>query len=152
MADEKEKALEIFSSGCNCSQAVVTAFAEHFGIDADAAKGLARAFGGGVARQGGRCGALNGALMVLGLIEQATAEEKDAKERTYERVQAFQKRFIDANGALDCRDILGVDLSQPGGHDEAVAKNLFKTVCHDVVGNTVSILENTLEKEEEGGK
>ena len=36
--NEKERAVELFKEGFNCSQAVFTAFAHRFGIDEDTAK------------------------------------------------------------------------------------------------------------------
>jgi C_GCAxxG_C_C family probable redox protein len=61
-----EKALSYFSNNFNCSQAVFTTFATEMGIDESLALKLATEFGGG-ARCGQMCGAVSGALMVLGL-------------------------------------------------------------------------------------
>ena len=56
-----------FSEGFSCSQSVLAAFAPELGLDADAALRVSAAFGGGMGRTGGTCGAVTGALMVLGL-------------------------------------------------------------------------------------
>ena len=45
-----EKAEALFTSGCNCSQAVFTAFADEFGLDEELSKRLACALGGGSGR------------------------------------------------------------------------------------------------------
>ncbi len=44
---KSEKALELFASGFNCSQAVLTAFAPDFGLDEKLALMLGTQFGGG---------------------------------------------------------------------------------------------------------
>ena len=60
-------ALSRFSEGFSCSQSVLAAFAPELGLDADAALRVSAAFGGGMGRLGDTCGAVTGALMVLGL-------------------------------------------------------------------------------------
>ena len=47
---EKDRALELFTEGFNCSQSVFTAFAHRFGLDEDTAKRIAAGLGGGVGR------------------------------------------------------------------------------------------------------
>ena len=61
-----EKAVDLYGKNFNCSQAVLTAFAEDFGLSEKMALSLGTSFGGG-ARNGQMCGAVSGALMVLGL-------------------------------------------------------------------------------------
>ncbi len=51
MSKRVEKALELFSSGFNCSQAVVGAFCKQFGMDEQLSMKLACGFAGGL-----RCG------------------------------------------------------------------------------------------------
>ena len=62
-----EKAVTTFTNGYSCSQAVVSAYAEQFGLDHDTALRIAGGFGGGMGRRGEVCGALTGAFMVIGL-------------------------------------------------------------------------------------
>ena len=73
-----DKATEYFSHNFNCSQAVFTTFATERGFDEKLALKLATNFGGG-GRKGEMCGAVSGALMVLGLI----AGHNDENERPY---------------------------------------------------------------------
>ena len=61
-----EKSANYFKNGFNCAQAVLAAFAEGFGLSEEMALKVATQFGGG-ARKGEMCGAVSGALMVLGL-------------------------------------------------------------------------------------
>ena len=74
-----ELARSRFSEGFSCSQSVLAAFAPELGLDADAALRVSAAFGGGMGRTGGPCGAVTGALMVLGLKYGATVADPVGK-------------------------------------------------------------------------
>ena len=78
----------------NCCQSVLIPFAQTCGLDAEGAEKLGAHFGSGM-RYGGTCGAVTGALMVLGL---AGKDEAAARE--------LQKRFRERNVCLDCADLL----------------------------------------------
>jgi C_GCAxxG_C_C family probable redox protein len=61
------ESIQLFSSGFNCAQSVLSTYAkEYFKQPGDALK-LASAFGAGVTYRGEMCGAVSGALMVIGL-------------------------------------------------------------------------------------
>jgi len=62
----KEKAADIFNGGHNCAQAVLGAFCEEYGLDTDTALRIARGLGSGV-RNAEICGAVSGAVLVIGL-------------------------------------------------------------------------------------
>ena len=64
--NHKEKAVDYYNNNFNCSQGVFTAFATEMGMDEKLALKIATNFGGGE-RKGELCGAVAGALMVLGL-------------------------------------------------------------------------------------
>ena len=63
---EKEKIAELFMKGIDCSQVVAGAFAEELGITQEEAYKMAAGFGGGMGI-GETCGAVVGAMIVLGL-------------------------------------------------------------------------------------
>ena len=63
---EKEKIAELFMKGIDCSQVVAGAFAEELGITQEEAYKMAAGFGGGM-EIGETCGAVVGAMIVLGL-------------------------------------------------------------------------------------
>ena len=65
--NHKEKAVNYFSQKLHCSQAVLAAFVDECGITEEEAIKLGSCFGGGM-RKGEVCGAVTGALMVLGLL------------------------------------------------------------------------------------
>ena len=143
--DRLEDALLTFKEGFNCSQAVLTAFSESFGLDRKTALRLAQAFGGGMARMAETCGAVIGAFMVIGLkYSGVTTEDTEAKEITYEKVRGFVERFQAAHGSIECRDLLGHNLNSPEERLQAEEKKLFENLCPEFVRDAVRILEEIL--------
>ena len=61
-----EEAVETFRDGINCTQAILSAWGARHGLDRDTALRLGGAFGSGM-NMGETCGAVTGALMVIGL-------------------------------------------------------------------------------------
>ena len=135
------RAAALFEQGYTCGQAVLAAHAARFGLEHDAALRIACAFGGGVARTGATCGAVNGALMVIGLAEGGThAGDAAARERTYAAARTFLERFRAEHGSVTCRDLLGVDISTSEGHEAASDRGLFRTRCPAFVRSAARIV------------
>ena len=138
---KSEKALELFSNGFNCSQAVLTAFAPDFGLDEKLALMLGTQFGGG-ARNAEMCGAVSGALMVLGLkYGHYESENNEQKSRAYAIAVEYTKRFKELNGSIVCRELLGYDLTKPDDMACIKEKNLFGVICPKMIKSAVEILE-----------
>jgi C_GCAxxG_C_C family probable redox protein len=137
-----EIALASFSEGFSCSQAVLSAFAPGLGLDRPTALRVAAAFGGGMARMAQTCGAVTGALMVIGLKHgHVAAEDKATKEMTYALVRQFVDEFRARNRALLCRDLLGCDIGTPEGMQLFREKSLNTLVCSRLVRDAAEILE-----------
>jgi len=126
----------------NCSQSVLTAYCEQFGLERSLALKLAQGFGGGMGRMGGTCGAVTGAYMVLGLAQKMWDENpRQSLDRTYELVREFNQRFKALHGSVICKELISCDLSTSEGLAEARNKKIFTTVCPDFVSDSVKILE-----------
>ncbi|MZP30934.1 hypothetical protein GTO91_14540 [Heliobacterium undosum] len=145
--EKAEKAAAIFLGGYNCAQAVIAAFAEECGVDEETAKGMAAAFGGGIARTGETCGAVTGAMMAIGLLYgQKSGDDSENKEKTYERVHAFLERFQERNGLLRCKELLGCDVSTPEGRQQAKEADYHNTRCPKFVRDSAEIFESLLQE------
>jgi len=142
----KEKALELFSNRCNCSQAVFAAFRRAEVLDEAGALRLATMFGGGVAGSGsGMCGAVTGALMTISMrFGMGDIEELGNKTKTYELGRQFMAEFEKRMGSYRCESILGLNIGQPENLQKARELKLFETVCVDAVGMACDILEELL--------
>ncbi len=144
----KQKALNCFQDGFNCAQAVLSTYAPQFNLDKEMALRVAGGFGGGMGSMGETCGAVTGAIMVIGLKYGKTKkEDKEAKWKTYKMVQEFTKRFTDKYSSIKCRGLLGCDLSTPEGNELAKEKNLFKTLCPLFIEEAIDILNDIISEE-----
>ena len=136
-----KRAVDYYGRNFNCSQGVFTTYAIEHGIDEKLALKLATNFGGG-ARKGEMCGAVSGALMVLGLLYgHSESEDPDTKARAYAMSEEYMNRFIRRNGSVVCRELLGYDLSKPEEKAVILEKDLFRTFCPDMIRSAVEILD-----------
>jgi len=148
MSAKSEQAVSCFEEGFNCSQAVLSVYAEEFGLSRQTALKIACGFGGGMGRMALTCGAVTGAFMVLGLrYGNVNASDKQIKEKTYGLVREFARKFEERNGSIICKELLGCDISEPKGLKSAKENGLFASVCPGLVRDAVEILEEMLEKD-----
>ncbi len=104
-----------FRQGYNCAQSVVLSFADLIDMDEGTLSRMSCSFGGGMGRLREVCGAVSGMFMVAGLLWGYEGPETGAvKAAHYARVQELAKAFEARNGAIVCRELLG--LSQK--HDD----------------------------------
>jgi len=116
------------------------------GLDRETALRVASAFGGGMAHRGDTCGAVTGALMVIGLrCGRTTTDADEAKERAYGVAQEFMHEFESLNGSVLCRELLGYDISTPEGLESVRQENLRSTRCRNFVRDAAEIIEEILE-------
>ncbi len=142
-------AVEYFNNGCNCSQAVVMAYANELGLDEKVVEGIAVAFGGGMSKQGKTCGCLSGALMVIGLKYGVESMKKvSQRAAAYNKGGDFFKCFKEEFGATDCRELIKLDLNKKRDMEIAQKENVFGNRCAKMVGRTVELLERMLAEEE----
>lgn len=143
--DKIEQAVSCFREGFSCSQAVLSTFSKRFGLGRKKALRIAQAFGGGIAQTGQICGAVSGALMVIGLKHgRIKAEDLKAKEKTYELTKEFMAKFKARNGSIICMELLGYDISTPEGMEISEEKKLFDTICPEFVQSAAKIIEDIL--------
>ena len=99
-----EQAGELFGSGYNCSQSVVAAFADLYGVERELALRMSAPFGGGIGRMRETCGAACGLFMLAGLENGSTeAGDRKGKGNNYKLVQElaaeFRRRNVPASAA-----------------------------------------------------
>lgn len=93
-------------------------------------------------RLGKTCGAVTGTTMVIGLrYGKAIPEDEPAKQKTYELVQEFVRKFEQINGTTECRALIGYDLTTSEGMKGARAAGVFNNICTKYVRDGVKILE-----------
>jgi C_GCAxxG_C_C family probable redox protein len=142
MSIKEEKAAELFSNGYNCAQSVLGAFCEENGLDKNTAFKLANGFGGGI-RCGELCGAVTGAIMVIGLkcgfyIEKDFSQKGFCNKKSHE----FIEKFKEINKSALCRDLLGVNIQSPDDFNTPEAQEAHKIICPKMIASAVQILES----------
>ena len=141
----EEKAVRYYENGYLCSQSVLAAYAEEYGLTEEQALKLGTCLGTGM-RKGEVCGACTGALMVLGLAHDDPKNRKTANENS----ERFLNSFRETNGSYLCNDLLGCDVRMPEGIQYARDHHLFTEFCPKMVANAVEILEEILSERKEG--
>lgn len=146
MKDKSGTAAAMVAGGWNCAQSVLGVFCEDLGMDKETALKLASGFGAGMARRQEVCGAVSGALMVLGLKHgQAREDDKAAKETTYRLGREVMDRFQAEFGSCLCRELLpGLDLATEAGHQRYKAEGWSEKICQPCVRFAVRVLEEIL--------
>ncbi|ACL17827.1 C-GCAxxG-C-C family protein [Methanosphaerula palustris] len=140
-----DEAVTSFKRGFSCSQAVLSCYSEELGLDRDVANRVACGFGGGIARMGNICGAVAGAIMVIGMKRGTTRpDDTAARERTYALVQQFIRDYTTKNGSIACPDLLGHDMADPVQFKEALEKKVAARICPGLVEDAVTVLERIL--------
>ncbi|MGN0537458.1 MAG: C-GCAxxG-C-C family (seleno)protein [Acutalibacteraceae bacterium] len=141
-----EKSANYFKNGFNCSQAVFATFAGDFGLSEEMALKVATQFGGG-ARKGEMCGAVSGALMVLGLkFGHYNYNAPEEKRNAYKIAEEFMNRFIEKNGTVVCRELLGYDVSKQEDMLKIKELGLFKSICPKMIQCATEIVEQMLQE------
>lgn len=94
----------------SCSQAILSVYGKYFGLSEELALKLASSFGGGMGHMGNTCGAVTGAFMVLGgLVYEIN--NPNTRNEIYNLIQEFTRRFLSEHESINCRDLLGYDIS-----------------------------------------
>lgn len=138
---KSEKAAELFTKGFNCSQSVFSVFAEKYGLSEELALKIGCGFGGGM-RNGEICGAVSGAVMIIGLCYgHSDGSDNQSKALCYQKAREFTESFKAKQGSIICRDLLGIDIFEGDGMNIANGKGLFRTTCVDMIKCSVQLLE-----------
>ncbi len=105
------------------------------------------AFGGGLGGNGEVCGAVVGALAVMGLRFSRAREEEKEDPRMWAYAQDILHRFreiVKNHGGIFCREITGVDWK-----DREQAKAFYRSEkvleCGRIVGDTTRMVGELLE-------
>ena len=117
-----------------CSEAVLMALAKCLGVESKLIPKIATGFGAGIGGEGEVCGALSGAVMGLGLKfgrDVPGFTENDRRPHWY--ATKLMKGFRELHGHLRCRDLLGLDLTNPEDYRWYSEMKLWATKCRDLI-------------------
>ncbi len=140
MSKYSDRAVELFMSGCNCSQAVFVAFATDLGLSEETALAISVGLGGGVGRMREVCGAVSGAAMVVGL----KYPEFD-KMQVYELVREIAGEFKKTNPSIVCKELLELQEAEKSAKPEDRTPEYYKKrPCLKIVEDSAKAVEKIL--------
>jgi C_GCAxxG_C_C family probable redox protein len=138
-----ENAKDLFLSGYNCAQSVLLSFADDLKFSKELAQKMAVGFGGGMGKQQETCGAVTGAIMVLGMLKGEEVNNNDElKSASYSAVKDLTRDFVAEYKTTQCRELIGCDLNTPEGSAKLKEDKIMETVCAGCVKKAVQIVEN----------
>lgn len=155
MESRKDRAVQLFKEGFNCSQAVFAAYSDIYGIDEKTALRIASSFGAGMGRMREVCGTCSGMFLVAGLESGATeGKDQEGKKANYDMVQMLAEEFRRRNGTIICRELLGLDSQTVTAAEftettpeQRTDKYYKKRPCVKLVEEAAEILESTILKQ-----
>ncbi len=141
-----EKGRDTFMGGFNCSQSVLMAFSDRFGVERKTALMISSGFGAGFGREQETCGAVSGGIMVIGLkYGQYDPGDTESKEKIYSLVRNFLKSFREINGTTLCSELTGCDLTSEPGRKKYYEGNIKENVCLKCIGDAIRLAEKIIE-------
>ncbi len=148
MTTKCDLATKRFTDGFQCSQCVLEVFAENYGLDPVLARKIGSPLAGG-SGLGGECGAVAGALIVLGMeYGMADAGDSDAFQNTFAKVGTFVEKFKERHGGINCQQLIGLDVFSEEGLKEFKNKGIKLTQCIKYVEDAVRIVEEIIDQDQ----
>lgn len=148
--DEREdRAMALFREGYNCCQSVALAFSDVIegcnGMSEGQIAAVTGGFGGGFGRLREVCGCVSGMTFVAGAIH-PYSPSCDARKECYSLVQELAEAFRAENGAIVCRELLGLkagrkDVPQPA---ERTPAYYAARPCERLVGSAARVVAEKL--------
>lgn len=137
MESMKEKSISLFNERYNCCQAIFLPYSQLFNINKETALKMSSGFGGGIAKMGETCGAINAAVMILGLkYGFSDITDKDKKEKLNEIIRNFINDFKNSHKNIYCRNLLT--------EDEGTVHKMHSGKCIAIIEEICDLLDKCL--------
>lgn len=126
MESKVKEAVQRKMCGYNCAQAVACTYCEQAGLDEETVKNLTQGFAVGMGgSMEATCGAIIGAINVLGMINKNP-------QKTMQSARRIISRFKEQNGTVICKELKGI------------ADGVVRRECIDCVKDAAVLLEDEL--------
>ena len=91
----------------------------------------------------GTCGAVTGAIMVLGIRKvRKHLTTMSLKSGTYGSVKELISKFTDEFKTTSCRELTGCDFNTDSGNEKFKNEEVMKKICAPCVKRAVEIVEH----------
>ena len=109
MESRKKIAIEKHDLGYNCAQSVALTYADLVDMAPEQLFKITEGFGLGGGNMQGTCGAISGAIALIGLLNSCgDLEHPSTKAQTYALGREILERFKAQNGSVLCHELKGV--------------------------------------------
>lgn len=144
--DKAKKAVELFESGYNCSQAIVLAFEDYLNVDRKTLQSLSSSFGGGISRLREVCGCVSGMAIIMGIIHgDYDVNDNDQKAKHYELIQKLALKFKEKTNSINCAELLNKVKEVENPTPEIRSKEYYeKRPCSKYIKIMAEIIEREL--------
>ena len=123
---------EKHAQGYNCAQAVACAFCDQVDLEEDQLFKVMEGFGAGMGGMHGTCGAISGAVAIVGLMNSKGNSQVKSKVDTYQTSKKIVSGFEEKNGASICGELKGIQ-----------TKKVLRS-CDGCIQDAAELLENIL--------
>ena len=105
----------------NCCESILLALKDYLGVGSDVIPKIGTGIGAGVSLNGLLCGSVSSVAMAIGMKYGRTSAEQSPKP-VWDIVDRYVAEFKDRFGAVNCRQLTGLDLKTEEGLKEYYAK------------------------------
>ena len=102
MESRIQEAVNKKRSGYNCAQAVACTYCDLVGMDEKTIQKITQGFAVGMGTMEASCGAITGAAVILGLLN-------DDPAKTFVDSRAVISKFKEQNGSVICKELKGIE-------------------------------------------
>ncbi len=99
--------------------------AESKNIQSELIPKIATGFCGGIARTGGICGAVSGAVMAISIFYGRNLPDESV-DKNYIPVQKLMEMFENKFGSINCKELTGCDLRTEKGRKQFFSTNMIE--------------------------
>lgn len=110
MVSRVKDTVEKHMKGYNCAQAVACTYCDLAGIDEETMFKITEGYGLGMGNMQGTCGAITGAVAVIGMLNSsANLETPNSKASTYKIAKEILDKFQEKNQSTICHELKGIE-------------------------------------------
>ncbi|WP_260294660.1 C-GCAxxG-C-C family protein [Sedimenticola hydrogenitrophicus] len=131
-----------FEAGLYCAESVLQSVADHYGFDSPLIPRIATGFCSGMARTGGTCGAVSGAILAINLMSGRDGADQSV-EPNYAAIRQLVERFRERFDSTMCSELLGCDLGTPEGQEHFTKNELWHR-CRDFTSGAADMTADIL--------
>ncbi|MCF8218875.1 MAG: C-GCAxxG-C-C family protein [Bacteroidales bacterium] len=149
MDSHTQTAMNYFGQGYNCAQSVFAAYSDRTKIGDSQSLKIATAFGGGIADTQKTCGAISGALMVLGASLYNPDNPVISKDIVKQYSQTLINLIEEKYSTSHCAELIKIDFSKDNPLEENQQKEKDK-ICLQVIEDVCIILDQMVKSQNAG--